>query len=428
MRFVQAAVYSAVILPLLAGNQAFAGGFMVRENSAESLGMVYAGDASRADEAATVFDNPAGMMHLAGPEVELGAAVVFPSIHFVDGAAKAAGTIPISGDLGGQAGQIAGIPHFYAVFDISDNLRAGLAVTAPFGNETNYGPGFVGRYQGIKTLALSADINPNIAWRINNMVSIGGGISAQWLKVEQSAAIPQFLILQNPVPDASFLFNAHGWGVGYNAGLLLEPNTTTRLGFTYRSGIDHKLSGSLDFTGVAPVLPLMSGPATGSGLNLPGTAAVSFTHDWSASWSGSAELQYNMWSSFKNVVVTSANPDLSEAEHYRDSWMITAGATYHATQQLALRAGFGWDQTPVLNGFRTVGIPDANRLMIGAGAGYTVAPGIVVDLGYAHYWGASNPPIDGSVNALDPFTHAIALTGTYHNFLDYVALSVRYAL
>jgi long-chain fatty acid transport protein len=302
-------------------------------------------------------------------------------------------------------------------------------VTVPFGNTVNYDSGFVGRYQGMKTLALSADINPNIAWRINKMVSIGGGVSAQWLKLEQSAAIPQFLIFQNPaVPDASFLLNSHDWAFGYNVGLLLEPNDTTRLGFTYRSGIDHKPSGSLDFTGASPLLGLVNGPATASGVDLPGTAAVSFTHDWSPAWSGSAELQYNTWSSFKQVVISSANPALTQAEHYRDSWMISAGATYHATSQLALRAGFGWDQTPVTNGFRTVGVPDADRLMIGVGAGYTVAPGTVVDLGYSHYWGTSNPPVDGSVNSIDPFTHAVALTGTFHNFLDYVALSVRFAL
>ncbi len=428
MHLVRVAVLSLAVLPWLACNPAAASGFMVRENSAESLGMAYAGDASRADEAATVFNNPAGMMHLAGPELELGAAVVFPSVHF-SGSATAAGTIPIPGTQGGEAGQITGIPDFYAVFGLTDNLRAGLAVTAPFGDTVNYKSMFAGRYQGIKTLAQSADINPNIAWRINNTVSVAAGVSAQWLKLEQSAAIPQFLIFQNPAaPDASFLLNAHDWGFGYNLGLLLEPNTTTRLGFTWRSGVNHKISGSLDFTGANPLLGLVNGPASASGVDLPGTAAVSFTHDWSPEFTGSAELQYNTWSSFKQVVITSANTPLIQPEHYRDSWMISVGGIYHVTSQLALRAGIGWDQTPVTNQYRTVGVPDSDRFMLGVGLGYTVAPGAVVDFGYGHYFGFTDPPITGSVNAIDPFTHAVALSGTYHNFLDYVALSFRYAL
>ena len=426
MRFVRSAALPLALIPLLAWNTANAAGFSVHENSAENLGLVFAGEGSRADEAATVFNNPAGMTHLAAPEVELGAAVVFPSVHF-SGSATAAGVIPIPGTQGGEAGQIAGIPDFYAAFRLTDDLWGGLAVTAPFGNTTNYGPTFVGRYQGIKTLALSADINPNIAWRISDKVSVGAGISAQWLKVEQSAAVPQFLIAQQAVPDTVFLFNGRGWGIGYNVGLLLSPNDTTRLGFTYRSGVNHKVSGSLDFD-ANDLIGAVSGPASASGLDMPGTAGVSFTHDWTPAFTASAELQYTSWSSFKQVVITSGNSPLTQLEHYRDNWMISAGGIYRVTDTLRLRAGIGWDQTPVTDRYRTVGVPDSSRFMIGVGAGYTVGPGMIVDFGYAHYFGTQDPPMGASVNSIDPLTHAVALTGTYHNFLDYVALSFRYAL
>lgn len=425
MRFATGAGLTLALAPLVL-DQAHAAGFMVRENSAENVGMAYAGQASRADEAATVFNNPAGMMHLSTPEVELGAAVVFPSIHF-SGSSVAAGVIPVTGTQGGQGGQTTGIPNFYAVFDLANNLRFGLAVTVPFGNTTNFKPGFVGRYQGIKQVALSADINPNVAWRINDKVSIGGGISAQWLKIEQSAAVPQFLIAQQPLPDTDFLLNSHGWGIGFNAGLLLEPNMTTRLGFTYRSGVDHKLTGSLDFDS-ADLIGLPSGAATVTGLNLPAQAAASFTHDWTPQWTGAFELHYDMWGSFKEVSVTSQNPPLLEPEFYRNSWLISAGAIYHWSDRLALRGGFGWDQSPVTDKFRTVNVPDADRLMVGAGAGFTVVPGAVVDFGYAHYFGTHPATVTGSVNSIDPFTRAIVLSGNFHNYLDYVALSFRYAL
>src|SRR5579872_760252 len=126
MKLHRTAALPLALAPLVIPSGVMAAGFMVRENSAENLSMVFAGQASRADEAATVFNNPAGMMHLAGPEVELGAAVVFPSVHF-SGSATAAGAIPITGTQGGQAGQITGIPDFYAVYDLADNLRFGLA-------------------------------------------------------------------------------------------------------------------------------------------------------------------------------------------------------------------------------------------------------------------------------------------------------------
>ena len=416
---------AAVALLSCSASAALASGFMVREKSAESVGMVFAGDASRADEAATVFNNPAGMIRLA-PEVEGTIAGVLPHIHFT-GSATAAGVLPITGDQGGQPGQSTGVPALFGVFGINPDIKVGIAVTVPFGLEINYGPNFVGRYQGIKLRALSADINPAVAWRVNDKVSIGAGISAQWFKVEQSAAIPQFLILQAPVPDASFLFNGSDWGIGYNFGLLLSPNDTTRMGFTYRSGVNHKPKGSLDFTGASPFLGLANSAATASGLDLPGTFAASFTHDWTPQFSASAELQYNMWSSFKSVTVASAGPPLTQLEHYRDSWMFTAGGMYHWTPALTLRGGLGWDQTPVTDLYRTVGVPDADRYMIGIGAGYTFAPGTVVDFGFTHYFG-KDPTVTGSVNSIDPFTHAIVLTGKYHNSLDFVTASIRFAL
>ncbi len=380
MRLRMSTALSLALVPF-AAHEAVAAGFMVRENSAESVSTIFAGDASRADEAQTVFSKPAGMVRYAAPEVEIGAAVAFPTIHF-SGSATAAGVIPIQGTDGGQAGQAGAIPDFYLVVPLSDTLFAGLAVTAPFGLQDNYKSMFVGRYQGIKTLVLSGDINPNIAWKVNDKVSIGGGISAQWLKIEQSAAIPQFLIVGAPVPDGNFLFNGHSWAIGYNVGLLLQPNDTTRLGFTWRSGVTHNLSGSLDFTNT--VIPLVSGPAKGGGFNMPGTAAFSLTHDFTPQWTGYAGLQYNLWSSFKNVTVTSANPPLNQQEHYRDNWMFSVGGAYHVTNALALRAGAGWDESPVTPHFRTVGVPDANRWMIGVGAGYAFAPGTTVDFGYRH--------------------------------------------
>jgi len=426
MRLSLSAALPLGMVGVLVCGEAMASGFMVRENSAEAVSLVYAGNGSRADEAATVFDNPAGMMRLAGPEVELGAAVVFPSVHF-SGGATIAGVTPLSGTQGGQAGQITGIPSFYAVFGVNDDIRVGLAVTAPFGNTINYKPDWVGRYVGIKTLAQSADINPSIAWRLNDRVSIGGGFSAQYLKLENSAAIPQFLIFKAPVPDATFLFNGHSWAYGYNFGVLLQPKDDTRFGLTYRSRVDHRLEGSLDFTGNSPFLGLANGRAN-AGFNVPGTADASITHDVNPQWSLAADVQYNQWSAFKQVMIRSANTPITQVENYRDSWMISAGAQYHASDVLTLRGGIGWDGTPVTDRYRAVSVPDADRYMIGIGAGYRLGAATTIDFGYTHYFGSQNPTMNNSVNSVDPLTGAIALRGNYHNALDYVALSLRYAL
>src|SRR6266404_5518180 len=150
---------AAGLSPLFAASNAAASGFAVRENSAESLATVFAGNASRAEDASTVFNNPAGMSLLRGAQIEVGSAAVFPDMHF-NGNATVMGT-PIPADNSRDVGQVAAIPHLYGLFDINDRMKAGIAVTVPFGNTVDYSEDWSGRYVNIKTAVLTVDINPN---------------------------------------------------------------------------------------------------------------------------------------------------------------------------------------------------------------------------------------------------------------------------
>jgi long-chain fatty acid transport protein len=404
-----------------------ASGFSVREHSAAGVGMAYAGDGSRADEAATVFNNPAGMMHLSGDEVELGTAVIFPSIHF-NGSATVAGTTPLPGGNGGNGGQVMSIPHLYGVWTINDRLKAGIAVTVPFGLVTDYGTTWIGRYLAMKTLALSADINPNIAYRVNDWLSVGGGVSAQYLKLESSVAIPQFLILAPTVPDATFYFKGDDWAWGYNFGFLIEPNAMTRIGLTYRSEVDHKPEGQIRFTGASPLLGLADSAATAHNTNLPSTIGVSLTHDYSPAWTVASDIQFTRWSTVKTVTITSTNIPVAFVENFRDSWMASVGAIYHASENLTWRAGVAWDQTPVVDRWRTVDIPDADRVMLGLGLGYRWNDSNNIDFAFSHYFSTEHASMNTSFNNTDALTQAIKVQGKFNNHLDYVAISFRHKL
>src|SRR6185312_5584107 len=102
----------------------------------------------------------------------------------------------------------------------------------------------------------------------------------------------------------------------------------------------------------------------------PATIGASITHDYNSAWSVSTDVQFNQWSTFKQVIIHSANAPVTNVENYNDSWMISLGAVYRATDSMTWRAGVGWDQSPVTDRFRTVGVPDTDRYMIGIGAGY----------------------------------------------------------
>jgi long-chain fatty acid transport protein len=243
---------------LAQAENAVASGFMIRENSAESLATAFAGNASRADEPATVFNNPAGMSFLEGSQTQIGATVVLPSIHFQGSASVQPGSFPVPGDNSRQDGQIAGIPHLYGTYDINSRLKFGIAITVPFGNTLDYAENWSGRYVNIKTGVLTADINPNLSYKITDRFAVAAGFSAQYFKGELAGAIPQFLIVSPITPDGIYRFKADGWGWGYNFGMLAEPFDGTRLGVTYRSRVDHRIDGNLGFS-PATVIGLISG-------------------------------------------------------------------------------------------------------------------------------------------------------------------------
>ena len=407
---------------LVISADAVAGGFMIRENSAAGVGMVFAGNGSRADDPSTVFNNPAGMTHLLQDEVEFGTSAIIPSLGF-NGSATAGG-VPVSGGSGGNAMRFAAIPNGYWVFGINDRLKAGIAITVPFGNGIAYDSPWVGRYLGIKTTSLSADINPNIAFRVNNWLSLGVGVSAQYLTLKLTNAIPQFAIFGPGTPDAFYRVDADDWAFGYNLGALIDVGQGTRIGLTYRSEVDHRIKGNLDFTGAAPALGLISGPAAAN-FHLPATAGVSITHEMTPNLRLSADVQFTQWSSLQTVFIESRNPPFPFNLKYRDTWFVSLGGEYRLNDQWLLRAGLGWDQTPITDKWRMVQLPDEDRYLVGVGFNYRLNDATSVDVGYQHSF-AIHASMNDSANNTDPFTHAVTLNGKYNVAVNIVAFSVRW--
>lgn len=408
-------------------SESAASGFMVRENSAASLSTVFAGNASRADEVATVFNNPAGMSWLQGTQTQIGGTGVFPSVNF-EGNATVLGT-PIPADNSRNNGQFALVPHAYAKFDLSERWKAGFAITVPFGNTIDYSEAWSGRYVNIKTAALSVDINPNVSFKLTDRLAIAGGVSFQYLKLDLSSKIPQFVIFGDPTaPDGGFLLKINNWGWGFNLGVLAEPWDGTRIGLTYRSGIDHGMDGTLTFDPTtSPLLGLVDGPAH-SDISVPASITGGVTQQLSENFSLSADVQFTQWHTFDQVLVNSNNPPFIFHEEYRDTWMFSIGGVYRLDQKWTLRAGVGFDQSPVVDAFRDTGVPDKDRYMVGVGFGYQITPSVALDVGYAHYFAAAHATMNESVNRIEPITGLVILNGRYDNAMNYLSFSLRTAL
>lgn len=455
------ALLAAAVICLLGAREAVASGFAIRENSAEALGTAFAGNASSATFLSTIFNNPAGMTHFTGDRAQADASLILPSVRFEGSAAESCfvcnagtgfttpGTFPISGEGSGNAGQAAFVPAFYFLHSFSPDLKAGLAMTVPFGLSTIYPENWVGRYFGIRSAIQTTDLNPNVAYRVNNWISVGAGMSAQYLNADLTQAIDQNALAGappspfGPLPDARLRVHGSDWGWGYNAGVLLEPMQGTNIGLTYRSRIRHTVEGSADFTGIVGPIAAVGGPFVRSSsasatIVTPDSADLSITQNITDQFHVAMDLQWTDWSVFKSLgvlrtsgVLSGQNLSTPTPENFRNTWFVSVGGTYNFGENWTFRAGVAYDQTPVTDRFRTVRLPDSDRYWLAFGAGYKFSEGFSVDLGIAHIF-MRDASISSSVNStippspLNPTSGTDRITGKYTNMIDLISLQTRF--
>lgn len=98
--------------------------------------------------------------------------LIKPSIKFRDDASAPA-TSQALGSEGGDAGGLNIVPNFYFVAPLSPRWSVGLGVNAPYGLVTDYGDAWIGRFQAIKSSIRTINVNPGVAWKAANNVSLG---------------------------------------------------------------------------------------------------------------------------------------------------------------------------------------------------------------------------------------------------------------
>jgi len=408
--------------------QALGSGFQVRENSAAALGNAFAGAAASPQDPSIVANNPAGMTGLSGNQVSGDLSIVIPSAIF-SGAGFSRARQRISGGNGGDAGGAQPVPAVYGAYDVSPDLKFGLAVAVPFGLKSQYNSNWVGRYQAIKSDLEIININPNIAYRISEWLSVGGGPAIQQASAELTNAINSTTVAHaaNPLlpagltlPDGSVRVTGDSFSVGYNLGVLAQVFPETRFGVSYRSQISHQLEGSATLT-VPPGLaadPRFQNTPARTDLKTPDVVSLAGSHQIAPDLVLLAEVQWTNWSVVKNLRVQ--RPDGSaltdQPEQWHGTWFASIGATYSPDPDWTIRGGFAYDPTPVRNQFRTARLPDADRYWLAAGLGYKWTDDLRFDAAYAHIFGA-RAPISELSQAGD------LLVGRYSDHIDIVSLS-----
>lgn len=372
----------------LAGG-AYAAGFALNEQSGSAVGLAFAGGAASGEDASTVFYNPAAMVRIPGTLLSVGVHGVMPDLKFNNQGSFTTGGALTGGD-GGRSAKGVVVPNFYLVTDITPNIKYGFGISAPFGLVTEYNGDWVGRYQALKSVIKTYDLNPSLAYKVNDRVSFGAGFNAQYINANLTKAI-DFSLLSGGVPqtaDGAVDVSGNSWAYGYNLGALFQFPTGTRVGLAYRSTVHQTLEGSASFTNVPAALsadPRFANSKMTAAVTLPDSISLSAVQEIGSKWELLSDVTFTRWSYFNQLAFVFANGQTSvTVENWRNTFRGSLGAAYRYSERLKLRGGFGFDQSPVRGAFRTAAIPDSHRKILAVGADYKFSKTDWVDFAYQH--------------------------------------------
>jgi len=402
-----------------------ASGFSLIEQNASGLGNAYAGQAASAQDASTVFFNPAGMGLLTDSQLVATGSLLDSSIKFQNDGSTAA-PLQTLGDTGGDAGGLTFVPSFYYVHPVNDRLVMGLGVNAPFGLKTEYDQTWMGRFQAVTSDLKTINVNPSLSYKLNDSVLLGVGLNAQYIDATLTNMV-NYSALAGGALGANLqgLANVKGndWGWGYNLGALFNLGDT-RVGIAYRSEVDYTLEGDVSFANVPPPMAgsplLQNGPVT-SDATMPASASLSLFHKLNPSVDLLADITWTGWSTFDVLTVrrTSGSVVSSTTENWQDSWRYSLGVTWHQSAEWLWRGGVAFDQTPVEDAYRTARIPDNSRTWVALGGQYRFSEKSALDFGYAYLF-----VNDGSINATAP--GAGTLRGDYDVAVNILSAQYTY--
>jgi len=228
----------------------FAGGFFLYELGTPDVGLASAGYAARAQDASTVFTNPAGMTMLDHSQILTGIQPIYGHLNFAQD--KSNTTI---GTDGGNA--LVPLPSgsFFYVYSFNSRLKFGFGSFAYFGGAIEYNLNWVGRYFLQGSTLLGQSFMPAVAYRVSDWLSVGGGINVMLGFLRAKAAVRNLTVTQ----DGQVKYQDYTAGVGGDIGILLQPDSKTRIGITYLTPVKLDFAAIPHFRNTGPaVLALLA--------------------------------------------------------------------------------------------------------------------------------------------------------------------------
>lgn len=382
---------SGIVIAMLAAPQAFAGAFQINERSAKAQGASFAGSVSSASDVTFIGFNPAALSTVEHLEIGGNFSLISPISEGTIQTGPASGTTL-------DADEIGLVPAFAAGYRVTDDIIVGLSTYAPFGLATEYPASSPVAGDGIDSHLLTISLSPMVAYEVTDNLTLGASFN--------------LLYADAKLTSAAVRLEGDDFGYGFSVGALFEPVDGTQIGAAYHHGYD--LSVDSDGFGGLPADVEAS---------LPNWVQVGITQEMTGELRLMAEGRWINWSRFDSIDISTPGAGafafVQDVQNYKDAFFVSVGGEYDFSDRLTLRGGIAYDETPTTDAFRTVRVPDEDRLWFSIGASYDLTDRMSVDAAYSYLHALRdadvtlrNGPLAGSQVEYEGGAHIFSVGGS----------------
>ncbi|MDO9508907.1 MAG: outer membrane protein transport protein [Thermovirgaceae bacterium] len=312
----------------------------------------------KADDASAIAFNPAGITQIPGSSYMTGLTFIMPR-----------GTVT---EVGGSAVNLAEHtfipPHFYYTRQMSDTVWFELGLMSRFGLGTDFPEDWFGRYNSYYANIQSVSLNPNIAWKATDDLSLSVGVEGIWFEYGSKKALNSAPTLTG----AYLLGDDYSWG--WNLGAHWKANDKVRVGFSYRSEIELTIEGNAEIYGTSGHVTRAHGDITLPEMFMGGVAVQ--VNDKTSVEVGAI---YTGWSSYDEMVLVYEHFPLAASgeyvkatpKNYKNVWRYQLGIEYKKSPEWTWRFGYTYDQSPIPDDTIDYQLPMSDRHLLSVGFGYT---------------------------------------------------------
>ena len=413
-----------LLIMMFSASGVFASGLSIPEQGAAALGMSAAMTA-RSEDLSSIFYNPAGLDYVEKFEIMLGLTPIRPHHDYAPFPGYRSAIKSLSAEP-----KTFLPPHIYAAFRASENMVLGLGVYVPFGLGTEWDKVWNGRYTSTLAEIQTIYINPTIAYRASDKVSIGAGVSYitsnatlermfdsgsdLFKKFDKDSALSD--LVANTDYDSHFALEGDGTAYAFNVGIMMRPVEKYQFGISFRSAYDMDYEGTAKFkhqeTAIKSAVTKLlqgsgvtdeqiaakadtaymdvqtEGPATQDGsatLKMPWMLNFGMKADLTDVWDFSADIDIVGWSVYDKLIIDFKDNKPEDKKTLSKDWVnayiLRAGTSYDFTESLVGRCGVLYDMNPVPDETMDGQLPDSDRYGLSIGGGYKIG-GIQLDASY----------------------------------------------